>query len=148
MGMAPGAKTHPRAPLLPVPATSSGGRLQELTGLSRMEYLKVFDRANCLTFFPGKSGRQKGDVFPMREAKMAADIHKQWLTYRRVIFVGRQVATAFGWKPKELPWFTWKVDTDWKMRCTVIPHTSGCNRFWNDPENRERARLFFQNEVL
>ncbi|AAT69493.1 gp17 [Alphaproteobacteria phage PhiJL001] len=63
------------------------------------------------------------------------------------MFVGRQVAEAFGFRREKLDWFQWTVCDFWKYRCSVIPHTSGCNHFWNSPENREQAQKFFQEII-
>lgn len=147
IGMAPGPNTDPRAPLFPMPASSAGGRLQQFSGLTRHGYFRLFDRVNCLTHFPGKSGSTGEDLFPMREARRAAEIHKQHFRGRRIIFVGRQVAEVFGHPKQEMDWFEWSNCETWRYRCSVIPHTSGRNHFWNTEENRELAKKFFQDEI-
>ncbi len=147
VGMAPGRNSNPRAPLFPAPRNSSGHRLVELIGLTRGEYMKMYDRVNCLPAYPGADPKQKGDRFPMASAKLAAAVHRQHFRGRRVIFIGRQVAHAFGFPKSRLDFFHWSGCHEWGYRCAVVPHTSGCNRFWNDPENRARAREFFQDEI-
>ena len=117
-------------------------------GISRGEYLEIFERRNCLTFYPGKSGRQKGDKFPMRKAREAADVHRQHFRDRTVIFVGRNVAVAFGFSKSTMDFFEWRRCKEWGFRATVIPHTSGCNHYWNSSENKELARKFFQDEII
>lgn len=112
------------------------------------EYLDIFDRANVLPFYPGKDPNQKGDRFPMRKAKEAAAVHRQHLGGRTVVFVGRQTAHAFGFQKATMDFWEWRVCRDWGFRCTVIPHTSGCNRYWNDEENRAAAEKFFREQIF
>lgn len=110
--------------------------------------MQQFDRLNCLTYFPGSDPNQKGDRFPMKEARLAAQVHKQYLRGRRVILVGRKVAHAFGFPKEVMDFFEWGACEEWGIRFSVIPHTSGCNLYWNDEENRERARKFFQEQII
>ena len=147
VGMAPGPRTDPRAPLLPYPKNSAGYKLAKLTGLSHYRYLQNYERINCLTMFPGAHMHQKGDRFPMREARGAAGVHVQHFPGRRVIFVGRKTAEAFGWPRGKLDFFDWARCPEWCYDAAVVPHASGCNLFWNEPGNKERALVFFQREL-
>ena len=64
---------------------------------------------------------------------------------RVVVFLGKQVANAFGCKGR---WFHWREarlpigDPRVQCRCAIVPHPSGRNRFWDDPENVQEARRF------
>jgi hypothetical protein len=152
IGQAPGPNTDPDFPLFPVPAGSTGGRLQALMDITRGRYLKDFDRVNVLRHFPGKY--EDGDKFPLTKARVAADAMRTFLAGRVVIFVGRQTATAFGLDP-EWAWHTWR-DIHVKRRCAVqhnhtlaraavVPHPSGRSRWYNEEGNRAQARAFWQN---
>jgi hypothetical protein len=153
IGQAPGPNTDPDYPLFPVPRTSAGGRLQELMGLSRGEYLKAFDFVNVLRHFPGKHKRD--DKFPMPLARAAADAMRPLLAGRRVILIGRNVASAFGLD--EVDWHAWyevKVrrrclvsKTPWTASMAVAPHPSGRSRWYNEADNRAQARQFW-NRLL
>lgn len=148
IGQAPGPNTNPALPLFPVPTTSAGGRLLDLMGLSRREYLKTFDRVNLLPYFPGQHKRD--DKFPMTPAKLAAQVMMPLLSERTVVLVGRNVANAFKLGADFHEWTDWQV----RRRCpvkgelgqcrvAVIPHPSGRNHWYNDETNREAARAFW-----
>ena len=143
-----GPNTDPELPLFPVPQTSTGGRLQTLMGLTRYEYLTTFERVNLLPYFPGQ--RKRDDKFPMTPAKLAARVIRPLLVEREVILVGRNVANAFGfgdWDWHE--WHDWKVcHSDMRVhrgaaRIVVIPHPSGRNHWYNNPENTVGATSFW-----
>lgn len=114
----------PKFALYPVPKYASGARLAEILNLSRGRYLDRFDRVNlCI------------GEWSMKEARLTAE---KILNQERdvVILLGRKVATAFD------------VHVDLLTACLVgdgatayvIPHPSGLNRFWNEPDARERVR--------
>lgn len=147
IGQAPGPNTDPDYPLFPAPRTSAGGRLCELIGLSRGEYLSLFDRCNLLPYFPGRT-QARDDSFPMAPARLAAQVMRPLLRGRRVVIVGRKVADAF-----DLPKVDWFEPI--QLRCgprhaatgcsgladvIVIPHPSGRNHWYNTELNRARAR--------
>lgn len=149
IGQAPGPNTDPDYPLYPAPRTSAGGRLCDLMGLSRGEYIMAFDRVNLLPYFPGKTTANE-DRFPMSPARLAAAVLRPMLRGRRVILVGRQVAQAF---QVEADWHEW-VDlragprhaadrSDGLAQVAVVPHPSGRNHWYNSDLNRERARRFW-----
>ena len=116
----------------------SGKKLAACMGVSVEEYLERFERVNVLDRFPGKQG--KGDKFPLPEAREAAQgIRLEGRPF--VLLLGRGVASAFGLG--NLPWLEWaEVE---QARVAVVPHPSGINRWWNEQENRERAREFLGN---
>ena len=150
VGQAPGPRTDPELPLFPVPSTSSGGRLCEMMGITRGQYLGMFDRVNLLYNFPGKHKRD--DKFPMREARIAACAMRPLFAGRVVILIGRNVAEAFGVEAEFHTWFAWPVRRpNLIQRCNgvaqaaVVPHPSGRNHWYNRPEHRALARAFWQN---
>jgi len=149
VGQAPGPNTDPTLPLFPVPRTSAGGRLQELMGLTRGEYLKTFERVNLLYEFPGRHKRD--DKFPMMLAWPAAQAMRPLLAGRTVVLVGRNVASAFELEAEFHEWVEWPVRRPCLLsrdpgtaRVAVIPHPSGRNHWYNDPANREAARSFWE----
>lgn len=116
--------------------------------MSPQQYLRSFDRMNLLPYFPGSSERQKGDLFPMRQAKLAAATIRPLLAGRVVVCMGRGVSTALGFDEAEP--MVWHVlhcghGPAWPRshaRVAWLPHTSGCNRWYSVPDNVTRAREF------
>ncbi len=77
-------------------------------------------------------------------ARDQADIVRRMFPSRRFVLFGRKVARAFGLGP-EAPWMTWDEGI------AVVPHPSGRSYWYNDPENRARARTFLRrvaHEIL
>lgn len=134
IGQAPGQHGDPSSPL-------ASKRLADLCGLSVWEFKDRFDRINLLATWPGKRG--KGDEFSMTEARISAMEMVGSLSGRRVIFVGKQVARAFQFFGTD--YFTWEEFGS--MLVCLIPHPSGVNRFWNDPERVEQAQGFLRSLI-
>jgi hypothetical protein len=116
------------------PSRACTGRFMDAlvnaAGITRWRYLRAFERTNLLPSWPGKAG--KGDAFPMAEAKrLAAETPTAG---RTILLCGRRVATAFGVSAPFLACERRGGATFW-----VLPHPSGLNRWWNDPENKRRA---------
>jgi uracil-DNA glycosylase len=139
-----------------------GGRLAALCGLSLPEFLETFERTNLFAEPAGRAG--KGSAFPpLREARARAETLRAGFPGRRVVFLGKRVARAFGIRPCRTPVrmpactmpFRWVGNLhgwppqEWTGKAWVpaglawCPHPSGVNRFWNEPENVERARRFW-----
>lgn len=148
IGQAPGPNTDPRLPLFPLPRTSGGGRLCQLMGLRNSRYLALTERINLLNRYPGKW--QNGDVWPLREARIAAESMQPLLAGRRVVLVGRNVADAFDIRSPFHQWTTLQV----RRRCpvsgcpglaevAVVPHPSGRNHWYNAEDRRAEARAFW-----
>lgn len=145
VGEAPGPRTDPRAPLFPMPRNSAGYRLFELTGLEwRSQYLARFQRCNIFANHPGTWDAQKWpkDKWLTREARFAADAMRFFFERRRVIFVGRRVAMAFGYGAEKLPFLEWDYCATWRYQFACLPHTSGRSHWYNDPENKRAASEF------
>ena len=137
IGQAPGPDNHAGEPLHP--STRSGRRLVELLGVDNEAYLEQFDRVNLLQKFPGKWARD--DRFPMKEAKIAAAAIRPFLKHRMVIMLGRVVAEAFGVPP--CPQVMWIARPGFHG-VAVLPHPSGRNRWYSDPNNMRAARRFMR----
>lgn len=123
---------------LPLTGGRTGGRLQELMGLSLGSYVRLFSRANLLDAWPG-SGGPKGDAFPARLARIAAIemLEAGHLRDRLVLFVGVGTARAFRFPAPPLDWAEHAGTL-----CACVPHPSGVNLWWNLPENERAARAF------
>lgn len=141
-GQSPGPNTRPELPLFCLPKTSAGGRLQELTGLTRGRYLAGFQRMNLLYEHPGRHKRD--DKFPVREARVAANAVKPLLEGRRVIFIGRKVGDAFGYGSQVAPWHEWGYCPKWSFTYACVPHPSGRNHWYNNQLNRDVASEFWR----
>jgi len=140
IGAAPSRNAVPEMPLT---GGRSGTRLQQLAGLSLLEYCRLFARANVFGFFPGKAGA-KGDRFPVRRAVIEAKamVASGLLRRRDVVFVGRGVARAFDFRSPDP--MTWVDMVPEDCRAAWMPHPSGVNLWWNEPSNVARARQFLR----
>jgi hypothetical protein len=118
----------PAFALYPLPERATGGRLAAILGMTASQYLRTFDRANLLD--PG-----------VRWRAMDARIAAHRLPHDRRILLGRRVAEAHGvqfdcFEPYEIA----LGRSDRPAIVLVLPHPSGLNRMWNDPDNLRRAR--------
>lgn len=122
---------------------SVGRRIAKLAGVSFFAYLHHTDRRNLIDRHPGKSG--KGDAFPIAEAYRNAQVLQREFHGRRVIFMGRQVAAAFGCaRFKILRW--WKDERSGESHeFAVMPHPSRLNRWWNDSRHEQAATKFLRD---
>lgn len=145
--------------LFPLPSHSAGGRLKTITGWSNSQYIRDTDRVNLLPRYQGPARSAKGDAFNKREARDRAEVllREMNLTRRVVVFVGRATVEAFhatlagrSVLGRELPEpFIWRHISEPPLRSVVgrwawVPHTSGLNRFWNEPENLRAGHAFFK----
>lgn len=135
IGQAPNRIGRPDRPLL---GGRSGEFLRDLTGLSLLQYARSFERRNVLESFPGSV--PSGDLFPRAEARDSATKMLGSLMGRRVIFVGRAVAIAFGVGGcRNFDWQWHNIGFNF----AVIPHPSPRNTVWNDSVSRVAAIGFF-----
>lgn len=132
MGEGPGSYTRPLV-LYPYPVNCTGHRLMKLMGVKRFEYMHM-DRRNLFPLYPGKSG--KGAAFPTSRARGLAREVAPSLAGYNVLFIGLRLARAFWSDPVPLQWF------EGMYRHAVVPHTSGVNHWWNDPDNRAQGEAF------
>ena len=138
VGQAPSRNGDPKTPLI---GGRSGFFLQQLCGMSLLQYVRSFETVNVVEAWPGYSS-SKGDLFPADEAKVKAEAKAASWHGRRVILLGKNVARAFG--HNKTPLMTWTTDSR-GFEVAVVPHPSGVSRWWNDPTNTERARAFLQS---
>lgn len=142
VGQAPGRSGPP--PGRALVGGASGTFLQKIAGFQGdlKGYLKHFETTNLLDKYPGRAAGAKGDLFPKDEARRRAEQIEPTFRGRRVIFVGYNVAHAFGHDLSIFQWFSW-LAPDLAYRYAVIPHPSKVNHFWNDKANVRRAVRFF-----
>ena len=99
------------------------------------EQLMAMERVNVLEWFPGTAAGT-GDRFPMAEAKIRAGEIARAHRGERAMLLGRAVAAAFGVRADYLQARAHDVFEE----VVVVPHPSGLNRWWNDPNNERMAR--------
>jgi hypothetical protein len=140
IGQAPGRTPGP------VLGGRAGRRLAELAGIDDLS--EFFELRNLLDRFPGKAG--KGDAFPIVEARAAALRLMPELNERRVILLGRNVASAFPHESvRTAPYLFWiRTGDEWSTTTwLVLPHPSGVNLWWNDPRHVADASALLRRLV-
>lgn len=129
VGEAPGPTGGEEHPLFPIPWQSAGGRLcHRIMAVSTTTYLRSFDRMNLIAKGPWKQG----------QARQTAQAVRRVLHGRTVILLGRKVMSAFGYGD-QWPFFDTRIEKPegkWLRPITFVflPHPSGRNHVWNDPE--------------
>lgn len=125
------------------PEGCTGDRLCRMVmGLRSETYRRSFERRNLL----------RGSRWSAPRAREAASVLVERLPESRVwILLGKRVAVAFGFHGEWKPPCT-SVDTIGDRilppKCGLIlalPHPSGLNRMWNDPELSGRCRKLLQS---
>ena len=129
-------------------STSASGRLLKLMDITRDEYLDRFSRINLIDYWPGSLKSGKGDKFPMRDGRMAAHRLLQQGSGYHILCIGKKVGKCFNMEDC----YVWKDYIQCfpftTNRVAMIPHTSGLNRYWNDPVNVQQAQSFLQEHLL
>lgn len=120
-------------------------RIIDLMGISDLDFLRAFDRANLLDRWPGRAG--KGDSFPMDDAIDGAVALRELIFARRyawVLMLGGGVVAAFHGDSRAVAPLAWvrdgAFDGGW-TRWGHLPHPSGINRWWNASDNLEAGRI-------
>ncbi len=167
VGEAPGPSTWADCPLFPYPMASAGGRLMAMSDMDQVDYLRLFQRVNLLTAYPGASW-SKGTKKTAREAANQiahAARAKSW----PLVLLGANVARAFGagdldshtWyrlatvSPPGIPQASevhvWRREVlgaqQSGVRAIRLPHPSGRNRDFNDPGARLRVQRALQEAL-
>lgn len=144
IGQAPGRGGQ--GPLFP---SATGHRLLTLARCDLDTFKEAFEVVNLLQVYPGPSKTGNGDAFPRIAARVSADSMLPKLYGRRVLFLGRGVAGAFGFGKG--PWLAWR----WHQHparggaflWAAMPHPSGMDHFYNDPGNRAIAGSFLRRAM-
>lgn len=143
LGEAPGnypKYDHEKHALFPYPPRCSGERLMRLMGMMKHEYIPL-TRRNLLDYYPGTLA--KGAKFPIGVARKAViALHEShFLIGSNVLIVGKRLSRAFGYETRDI--LTWHCEKAYNF--AIVPHTSGINQWWNDPDNRARGEEFLQS---
>ena len=126
---------HPEFSLYPDPPRCAGWNLWQLSGLTKEGYLEKYERRNMLDKLSwSRSDAQKG-----------AEALRAELATRTVVLLGNDVSRLMwvGDIEKDYVWRQ-KKEGGWWAR---MPHPSGRCRWWNDPLEREAARIFLRELV-
>jgi len=123
-----------------------GRRLAELAGLSYAAYLEHFDRVNLLHV--RQDTKEKGFEFDLAAAREEAKRLRQSgvLRDRPVVLLGHRVADAFGVR-LTMKYFHGCPSGQGGM-LWLMPHPSGLNRWYNDPDNVKEASGFLRGLVM
>ena len=138
IGQAPSRDTDGMPPF----SGRSGKRIAMLMGISHDELRVRFALANILDSWPGKQGN--GDAFPLELARKRGWQARTALKQRRVVAFGASVIKVLGYEPDDLMLlrFAYREAGNGKTAIAYVPHPSGVNRWWNDPDNAKRAQQF------
>ena len=118
-----------------------------MMGLTQEEMLGSHDFLNVFSRYQGKGAG--GDRFPFPEAARLATAMCPLLQDRRVILLGANVARAFGAKLfRYLEVYELRDPQNVRRIVTpflsVIPHPSGVNRLYNNPETKHNVSFFLR----
>lgn len=143
VGQAPSRDTDGQAPF----TGRSGARLADLLGIPHPALPRYVDLVNLIDRWPGKRG--KGDRFPIGEARAAAAMLLSVTPHDRIVVCGGRVAEALGLPVDIRPLET---HTRGPRLFLMLPHPSGVNLWWNDPDHvaaaTERLRKFIHHTDL
>jgi uracil-DNA glycosylase len=95
----------------------------------------VFDLRNLIERYPGPQGR--GAALPRSLALPAWEALRPELDGRIVVLLGRRLPDIV-FPVNTLPFFGWR-EPGWCAHVVAIPHPSGLNRVYNDPEQQRLA---------
>lgn len=138
-----------------------GDKLMLLAGRNLRGYVREFRRLNLLQDYPGRDAGT--DSFPLSEARRAWSFLAPNLNNRRVVFLGNKVADIAvpGWRAHGVCVASSFYDETIIRLCVVnrrfmryfvLPHPSGLNRWWNDPNRLRMAadafRCFINNPEI
>lgn len=125
--------------LYPLPKGCAGQKLQEMSGLSRTEYLGAFERMNLLEDYP------EGGKWSVVTAEYAFRARVEpLLPGRTTLLLGAKVAEAAE-RVLLVPVWRWAEPIllphlGAHTMIVMLPHPSGRNRHYNDPVVRAATR--------
>ena len=122
---------------------ASAKRLATWLGQTHEDFLESHDVMNLVVGWPGRARGVRGDAFDARAAGEAARLAPT--AGRHVVLLGRAVAAVFGLDGHE-PLST--VSSGIGTVFLLLPHPSGINRWYNEPQHVARARQALQDFVL
>lgn len=127
---------NPRMALYHLPRTSSGNRLRVIMGLSDVEYNKLRKLNLCI----GKWDSVRAKAYAAAcviGAKESSEVHDL------IILLGAKVRAAFGVPNKEF----WWEEQGGNTTLVTLPHPSGRNPVWNNPNTVAKARKLLQQHA-
>lgn len=136
--------------LYPEPEGCSGDRLcRKVMGLRRETYMREFERANLVRGrWSMRSARERAQELTKLSDEDKARLELgPWLSdlddlveLKTFILLGRKVAEAFGWKKAP------QIGLAQRYHFFVfLPHPSGRNRIWSDPESIRGCRAVLRS---
>lgn len=161
VGEAPNDATRGRPELWLWPDDSgirhSANRLLEISGLTREQYVRTFDRDNLLDEMP-RCRTGGGYRFDVREARVSARLLVEVCAEKKqpIVVLGIRAMRAFEVfdaagataAPTVANCATWRSalwDRDLgDVPIAHVPHPSGISRAYNDPATRLRVRSFLR----
>jgi len=131
--------------LFPYPPMSAGARFWRMTGLTRGQYIRVFDRHNLFLSYEKKRGIDQRRIAAKRVVEAVGAGYGDKI---QILALGRMVADSFG-LPIGAP-LVWSHPDSSNRNLIVayVPHPSGLNRWYNDKTNDYRARKFVETVAL
>lgn len=129
VGQGPSQEGDPYRPL----EGTLGDKLGDLLGIT--DFVPSFARINLNSEWIAKVGGDgKGDVFDLAEGRITAGVLLRG-SWTRYVLLGQKVAGCFDANGVVLDTIRHGVKSFF-----LLPHPSGINRWWNDPENVRRAK--------
>jgi len=119
LGERPGPNTDPSVALYPHTTTGAAARLHRLLGLSQAEYLASTSRLNAVddkSSTASSVARQRVEEFLLSASQ------------NPFIVLGKSAIKAMPAKYRKMEF------GEIKDNVLLLPHTSGVNRVWNDPD--------------
>lgn len=121
---------------IPIRPNSTGRRLVQMMGITDEAFEKHFIRLNVSPFHDPEG-------FDSSHWRLNADNMLPLLEGKRVVLLGPAVADAFGFERSSYDYASWFDHPEgWHSLFSVIPHPSGLNRVYNNPEVNEMVRSF------
>lgn len=121
--------TQPGYELYPLPVGCTGHRIWQMLagfdpGITQRGYRDTFDRRNlCVGVISKRAAREAAE-------RIRAELYGSG---RSVVLLGRDVQNAFGVQPSAPAAAQTTVE---RITWYQVPHPSGRNHWYNDPENR------------
>lgn len=155
IGIAPARAGDEGQPLSCIASQSTGRKIQDMAGLSRLDYLTGFDRVNVCPF------PQASTIKPKEWHAAAENLAGSILRGRRCVLLGPNVAECFGIRRDVYEYCLWhefsgpgyrgmagfSVGMGLPFSWAVLPHPSGRNRWYNEEDNRQTAIAFLRELV-
>lgn len=127
----------------------TANRLRDLAGWTTAEYLTVFSCRDNVVSLNLKKWNHAVQAIARQRAKNMLRMVCQTPTVRGVVCLGKHAAEAFG-LDDVVPLQFDRVRVDGVLgadpvRVAYLPHTSGLNRWWNDPFNLCTGQAFLRS---